>query len=344
MRSRAFSFAAVLALLAIGLAASAALLVDYAGRAAVFCAEGGGCDALRQTSLSHPFGLPLPLAGVAGFLVLGILSLARGRPVRVANVIVASIGGLAGAGLLAAQAVLGHFCPYCAAADTSAVLLAALSVARVNHASDPPSGFVVSLATSLGLTATLAAPIVWAQHHPAPVPRVIAEELAQTPKGAVTIVDFVDFECPFCRQMQERLAPKLTAQRDRLRLVRKLVPLTRIHPHALDAAKAACCAEALGKGDAMADALFQTKVEDLTPDGCARVAESLGLPLDAYNACLTSPETTARLAKDRHEFDQAAAKGDGLPLMWVGPRKVMGAQDDETISEVLSEALARAGS
>ena len=48
-------------------------------------------------------------------------------------------------------------------------------------------------------------------------------------------------------------------------------------------------------------------VDDLTTDGCAKLAESLGLPIGAYNACVSSPDTDARLAKDKHEFDQAAA-------------------------------------
>jgi protein-disulfide isomerase len=190
----------------------------------------------------------------------------------------------------------------------------------------------------------IAAPTLWGQHVAGKLPRVIAEEIARTPKGEVTIVDFVDFECPFCRQMQEKLGPMVEAQKGKIRLVRKMVPLTRIHPHALAAAKAECCAEMLGMGDAMADALFETKVEDLTPEGCARLAAALGVPADRYNACLVSPDTDARLTKDRHEFDEAAVKGDGLPLMWVDSHKLMGAQDDATLSHVLGEALARAGS
>jgi predicted DsbA family dithiol-disulfide isomerase len=143
--------------------------------------------------------------------------------------------------------------------------------------------------------------------------------------------------------MQAKLAPVLAAQKDRVRVVRKMVPLTRIHPHALAAARAACCADALGRGDAMADALFESKVDDLTPEGCAQIAGTLGVPLDKYNDCLASPETDARLARERHEFDQAAVKGDGLPLMWVGSHKMMGAQDDAEIARVLREALAGAG-
>jgi uncharacterized membrane protein/predicted DsbA family dithiol-disulfide isomerase len=344
MRSPVARWAFVLLLLAVGLAASGALLIDYTTAAPVFCAEGGGCEALRQTAMARPLGIPLPLAGLAGFFVLAMLALTRGRRVRYANLVVSGVGGVVGMVLLVAQLALHHLCPYCAAVDTSAVLLAWLAWDRARCGWDAPSGVLPSLVSAMGLAGAVAAPVLWARHEAAKLPAVIAAELAETPPGKVTIVDFVDFECPWCRQMQERLAPQILAQKERVHLVRKMVPLTRIHPHALDAARAACCAEALGKGDAMADALFETKVEDLTPDGCARVAESLGLPLDRYRACLASPETDARLAKDRREFDQAARKGDGLPLMWVGSHKMMGAQDEATLSRALVDALAGAGS
>lgn len=344
MRSRLVRFTAVLVFTALGLASSAALLVDYTTSSPVFCADTGGCEALRQTAFAHPLGLPLPALGLAGFVVLAMLGLGRGPFLRRANLVLSVLGGAIGLVLLALQLVLGHFCPFCTAVDLSAAVLAVLAVGRARSGWDPPSGALASVGASFGLAAAVAAPIAWGRFQANKLPRVIAEELAHTPPGEVTIVDFVDFECPFCRQMQEELAPKILARKDKVRLVRKLVPLTRIHPHALAAARAACCADVLGQGDAMADALFRTKVEDLTPEGCAEIAASLGLPLDRYRECLASPEPDARLAKDRQTFDQAAAKGDGLPLMWVGAHKMMGAKDDETLARALGDALARAGS
>ena len=344
MRSGIVRSTLVLVLLAAGLAASGALFVDYSAAVPVFCAEGGGCDALRHTALARAFGVLLPIAGMGGFVVLAVLARARGQRVRQVNVGVSALGALVGLILLALQLMLGHLCPYCAAVDTSAVLLGILGIDRLRLGWDPPAGVTASLGSAVLLTTALAAPMAWGHYRANRLPDVIAQELAATPRGEITIVDFVDFECPFCRQMQATLAPEVAAHKAKVRLVRRLVPLTRIHPHALDAARAACCAEALGKGDAMADALFQTEVDDLTPDGCARLAESLGLPLDAYRACLASPDTEARLTRDRREFDQAAVKGDGLPLMWVGRHKMMGAQDPASLSRVLDEALAGAGS
>ena len=232
----------------------------------------------------------------------------------------------------------------CLCLGTALVLLAVLSIDRVRAGWDPPRSWPIGLGTSMGLAIVAAAPLAWGVYRANRVPDVIAQELDATPPGTVTVVDFVDFECPFCRALQAQLGPKLAAQGDKIRVVRKLVPLTRIHPHALAAAKAACCGAQLGQGDAMAEALFATKVEDLTADGCTKVAASLGLPLDAYRACVASPETDAKLAKDRETFDRAAVKGDGLPLLWIGTHKLMGAQDDSTLSRVIQQAVAGIGS
>jgi protein-disulfide isomerase len=293
--------------------------------------------------------VPLPLVGVAGFFLLAIFALSRGPHVRTANAVLASGAGCVGLLLLVVQALLGNLCPFCAVVDVSAAALGALAIHRQRLGWDPPRGFLSALAMSVPLAASAIVPFVWGAYlslrvpPPPPLPAVIAEELSHGPPGQLMIVDFVDFECPFCRVMQGRLAP-LLADKPNVHLVRKMVPLTRIHPHALAAAKAACCGDVLGKGEAMADALFETAVEDLTPEGCAHVAETLGLPLDKYRACIDSPDTDARLARDRHEFDQAAVKGDGLPLMWVGTRKIMGVRDSETLVKVLHDALAGAGS
>jgi len=343
MRSPVLRWTLVLVLIAVGLAASTALFVDYTKPSPVFCAEGGGCDALKHTVFAHPLGLPLPIFGVAGFVVLGALAFGRGPRVRKVNLILAGAGGVFGLGLLALQWLLGELCSYCTAVDTSVLVLGLLAWNRMRREWDPPPGRLVTSGAAFALSLAVGVPLVWGKLHKTPIPEVIAEELAQTPPGKITVVDFVDFECPFCRLAQTTVGPLLASRKDQVRLVRKMVPLTRIHSHALAAAKAACCAEVLGKGDAMADALFAAPVEALTTDGCAALAESLGLPLDRYRACLDDPATDARIEHDKHEFERAAAKGDGLPLMWIGPQKIMGAQEADTFARALSDAASGAG-
>ena len=327
-----------------GLVASAMLLVDYVRPAPVFCAEGSGCEALRRTAFAAPLGVPLPVVGVLGFLAMGVVSLVPGKAARVAQAALSAGAGAVGVVLAAVQVRLGHYCPYCGVADASGVAAALVGgwrLARGGWDWAAPAAAVVAAAGALvaAVVVPLAVGLRMAAASPQ-VPAVIRAEIARTPPGEATIVDFVDFECPFCRMTHAELAPLLEAHRSRIRLVRKQVPL-RIHPHALDAARAACCGERLGKGDAMADALFAAPVQDLTAQGCERIAEAVGLALGPYRACVADPATDARIEADRAEFREAG--GYALPTIWIDETELVGAQPPEALAKALDEALARAG-
>ncbi len=331
-----------------GLVASAILAVDYLHPTPLFCSEGGGCDAVRQTAYAAVLGVPTPLVGLAGFLAIGVASLASTRWARIAQAGLASVAALIGILLLVAQARLGHFCPYCCVADASALACAPVAWWRLARAPDarrdtrpnarPDRALVYASAASMAVAVLLPVGIGWRLAGRAP--DVIRAEMARTPPGGVTVVDFVDFECPFFRMSQTQLEPLREAHRDRLRVVRRQVPL-RMHPHALDAARAACCAERLGSGEAMANALFSAPVDQLTREGCETIAQAVGLALDPYRACVADPETDARIESDRAEFK--AAGGFALPTLWIDGRQLVGAQPRAALDQVIAEALARAG-
>jgi uncharacterized membrane protein/predicted DsbA family dithiol-disulfide isomerase len=323
-----------------GLAASAALLVDYVRPTPVFCQEGSGCDAVRRTVFAAPFHVPLPVVGLAGFLVLGLLALTTGRRARVAQLALASGAALAGGMLLVIQFLLGRFCPYCCAADASAIAALAVASWRVTRPPEPPGPRWWPYGGGAALAVAVGVPLLYGMHKTVALPGAIAAELASAPPGKLTVVDFVDGECPICRMTQQELEPIFEAHGDRLHVVRRQVPL-RSHGHALDAARAACCGERLGKGDEMAETLFAAPVETLTPEGCERIAEHVGLAVDRYRACVADPATDERITADRAEFD--AAGGEGLPTIWIGHRKLVGAQSREAIATALHEELERSG-
>jgi protein-disulfide isomerase len=331
-----------------GAAASALLLYEYLQPAPVFCGEGGGCAALKQTALASVLGVPTPAIGLVGFVVLGGLALGRGRATRRLALFLASAAALVGAGLLVAQAVIGTFCRFCVVADLAAVLALATEVMRRRGQWSGPQGVrgralgAVSMAAAVALPFALAAlrPPAVPPAPPPGVPLVVAREMEQTPAGLATVIDFVDFECPFCRATHAELEPVIEEHRAEVRVVRKHVPLTQIHPRALDAARAACCGETLGRGDAMADALFRT--DDLSPAGCERIAETLGLDVTEYRRCLTHPVTTSRIEADVQTFEDA--HGHGLPTLWIGTEKLEGAQPRDTLRRAVTEAIARARS
>jgi len=168
------------------------------------------------------------------------------------------------------------------------------------------------------------------------VPDAISSEIRKTPPGKITVVDFVDFECPYCRMTHEEFSPVLGEYASRIRVVRKQVPLP-MHPHSMTAARAACCGEQMGKGDAMADALFRS--EDLTPAGCEKLAVSLSLDLPTFRSCVQDPKTDERIHKETADF--RATHGHGLPTIWINEQKLEGAQDREKLQGVMNHALSR---
>ena len=322
------------------LVASAMLAVDYLRPMPVFCSEGGGCDALKHTVIAMPMGVPLPLFGLAGFLVMGIAAIVPGRFARVAQVGLSTIAGMVGLSLIVLQFRLGRFCPFCLVTDASGVVALVVAWLRLRRAPSAPGPRVLAVAGGVMLVVAPTVPIMLG-FRAAPTPQVIKDELAKGPRGVVTVVDFVDFECPFCRMTNPELQAVLAAHPGKVRVVRHQVPL-KMHVHAMDAARGACCGEKMGKGDAMAEALFTAPEEELTRDGCEKIAQQVGLPLDAFRACVADPSTDASIEADKAVFQ--AAGGYALPTLWVGEVQLVGAQPQERIEDAVEAAMARAGS
>jgi protein-disulfide isomerase len=165
----------------------------------------------------------------------------------------------------------------------------------------------------------------------------VSSALAASPHGTVTIVEFVDFECGFCRQMNAELSPIVAEHRDHVRVVRKQIPLIAVHPHALAAARASVCADEQGKGDVMADALFRAPLSTLTDGGCMAMASRLGLDADRFTACFDDERTLQRIKADVLEFEAAA--GSGVPTVWVDNREFAGERDQATMRRAVEAAL-----
>jgi uncharacterized membrane protein/protein-disulfide isomerase len=302
----------------IGLAASVASLYDYLGPAPAFCAE-TGCATVRASAWAHPLGIPMPVLGILFFAVMLVLAFVERPRLRVA---LAATGAAWGVVLIALQAFVIHaWCKLCLIADPSAIMtgVAVIAGARTLKFTWPR----VLAAVPAGAAVVLALRLVGISGHPAaaPIPPgtpgfVVA---AQQP-GVVTVVELVDFECPFCRALAPKLADALRATKIPVRVVRKMVPLP-MHPHAMPAALAWCCAAAQGKGDAMADALFNAPPEDLTPEGCEKIAASVGCDLDRYRRDL--PAMVGKVAADM--LDARGGDVHSLPTVFVGTERLVGA-------------------
>jgi predicted DsbA family dithiol-disulfide isomerase/uncharacterized membrane protein len=338
------AFYSTIAASAAALVASASLLVDYVRTAPVFCGDGGGCGLVKRTVLAYPLGIPMPVFGVVGMLTIALLALVPGRRARIAQAMAGVFGGIVAAGLLAVQAAMGVICPFCAVVDTAALVLAALSILRALKGWDPPASrtpmiasvgvAILSIGVPLGVGFAKKAP-------PVPiigVPDMVRAEIAKTPPGKLTVIDFADYECPFCRATHARLAPLLAENKDRVRLVHKNVPL-RMHPHAAEAARAACCGEQLGKGDEISEALFHTEPSELTREGCEKIAQEHGLDITKFRSCVADPATEASIKADTEALrDSEPDHRLRLPTIWVGAHKLQGEQDDASLREAFASA------
>jgi protein-disulfide isomerase len=157
----------------------------------------------------------------------------------------------------------------------------------------------------------------------------------------VTIIEFADFQCPYCGQAAATLAQieaAYPAERGELRVAFKHFPLS-FHQYAMPAAIAAECAGAQGRFWEMHDLLFAHQ-KALSDTDLAGYAAQLGLDLVAWNACLQSADPPARIAEDQA---LAATLGiDGTPTSFVNGRVIMGAQPYDVFQQAIEEALAAA--
>lgn len=322
---------AYLALLAatVGFAASLASLVDTVAAAPSFCAA-SGCETVRASSWAHPLGIPLPVLGVVFYAVMLALVVVSRPRLRLAGALAGAAGALA---LIGIQAyVIEAWCKLCLVADVSALVHAAAVVAGA--ATLRPRRALVALPVAalaiIGLRA-LAPPAL--PELPDGTPACVLRE--QRP-GIVTIVDFVDFECPFCRKLATELDAAIDAAGP-VRIVRKMMPLIDIHPHAGNAALAWCCAENQGKGEEMAHALFAAEPSQLTPKGCEQIAASLGLDLDRYRKDRADPATRDRVFADVK--DAMAASATALPTIFIGGQRIQGAGfDRDDLAELIRQS------
>ena len=317
MRSRALGFFA-LAFALVGFGASIASLFDYLAPAPQFCAE-SGCATVRASAWAAPLGVPLPAVGIVYFAAMAVLSF---RPRRRLRLGLAAAGALAGIGLILIQGLaIGTWCKLCLVADPAAILggiavfagAGTLRPSLPNIAATVPAAALVVL--GLGLYAHRDEPIAATE----PLPASIAKE--QRP-GEVTIVEFVDFQCPFCRALDKKLREALARTDKPVRIVRKMVPLPS-HTYAVPAAMAWCSADAQGKGEEMARELFTVPPEQLNPAGCEAIAVRIGCDLAKYRETFASAELHQRIEQD--VADARAAKLEGFPTIFIGAQKFEGA-------------------
>jgi protein-disulfide isomerase len=135
--------------------------------------------------------------------------------------------------------------------------------------------------------------------------------------GVATMVEFADFECPFCQRKAPELDQLWESRKDKLRFVYKFMPLA-MHPHSEIAARAAIAAQAQGKFWEMHRVLFKNGGH-LEQADLEKYASSVGLDLARFRADMQSPETTARIDRDLKLADSLGVKA--TPTLFIDGRE-----------------------
>ncbi|MBM3382009.1 MAG: DsbA family protein [Betaproteobacteria bacterium] len=159
------------------------------------------------------------------------------------------------------------------------------------------------------------------------------------PKDAkVTIVEFADFQCPFCARMVPTLNQIVKKYEGKVRWVYRDFPLREIHPEALPAAVAANCAGEQGKYFEMHHALFenyQTLGAQLYKD----LASKIGVDAGKFETCMKDPKQENEVLKDAQEGQNLGI--NGTPAYFVNGRKLGGAVNEAEFSRLIDEELAK---
>ena len=159
-------------------------------------------------------------------------------------------------------------------------------------------------------------------------------------EALVTLLEYGDFECPYCGAAEPVVRELLASFGDELRYVWRHLPLTDVHPTAQLAAEAAEAAAAQGRFWDFYDALLANQ-RAFEPRDLLRHAELLGLDLERFRTELRQHAHTPRVAEDVASADASGVSG--TPTFFINGRRHHGAYDSHALAASVRSARLRAG-
>lgn len=152
----------------------------------------------------------------------------------------------------------------------------------------------------------------------------------------ITIVEFADFQCPFCSKAQPLVNNVLAKYKDKVKLAYLDFPLSQIHPHAEAAAEASRCALEKGKFWQMHDAMFadQSKLDEAA---LVKTAVGLGLDQKSFESCLKSGKYKEVVQKDLQAGSQAGV--NGTPTFFINGEFLSGVQSEADLAKIIDRQL-----
>jgi protein-disulfide isomerase len=170
---------------------------------------------------------------------------------------------------------------------------------------------------------------------------VAGDDPAKGPATApVTVVEFSDFQCPYCARVGPTLKRVEETYGERVRIVFKDFPLLQIHNNAAKAAEAGSCAADQGKFWQLHDKMFENQAK-LSVADLKQFAKDAGLDASAFDQCLDSGKKSAEWTEDVKDGERYGVTG--TPAFFVNGRLLGGAASFEKLAEVIDDELARKG-
>lgn len=161
---------------------------------------------------------------------------------------------------------------------------------------------------------------------------------ARGPAGApIEIIEFSDFQCPYCLRAHPTVQQVLSTYGDKVRLVYRHYPLPN-HPNARPAAEASACADEQGKFWQYHDRLFENQSK-LTDADLKQHATSVGLDAATFNACVDSHRFASDVEDDMEAGEAAGVSG--TPAFFINGRVLSGAQPFDAFKRIIDEELGR---
>jgi protein-disulfide isomerase len=155
-------------------------------------------------------------------------------------------------------------------------------------------------------------------------------------ESPVTLVEYADFECPYCGMAEPVVRDLVATYGAELRYVFRHLPLTEVHEHAELAAEAAEAADAAGRFWEMHDRLFDGS-DHLGMADVVHYAADVGLDPDAFAAALESRRYALRVARDVESADQSGVAG--TPTFFLNGRRYGGSPDVESLRDAIDREL-----
>jgi protein-disulfide isomerase len=171
------------------------------------------------------------------------------------------------------------------------------------------------------------------------------------PNAPITIIEFSDFQCPFCARFHVQTLPLLLEEyieQGKVKLVFRDFPIQSIHPNALPAAVAAECANEQGQFKAMHDMLFDNQNQwskqetDIALSIFSQYATEIQLDQNTFDSCLTSGKYIEEIRNDLEDgrsYDVTGTPGFFIGNDDIGYVELKGAQPFESFKKVIDAQL-----